>query len=94
MKFLINLLAPSSLKSGFAASQEFLKGKKTYLAGAILLLQAAAALVEQFCGLNGLGDFAAWLKDFAQNGAVQQFGLALAMMGLRAGISKSASPAE
>lgn len=88
MNWIIQLFIPKNLKKTFFASQEFLKGKKTYLAGAILTFQAIAMLIEQFVALNGLSDFVGWLRNITSNEAIQQFGLGLATMGIRAGISK------
>lgn len=92
MKKLINLFAPKKFKELFGKAQCCVKGKKTYLAGTILMLQAVAKLVEQFTGLEGLGGLYEWLQNIATNDAVQQFGVALGLMGIRAGISKTKTP--
>ncbi|MCX5783379.1 MAG: hypothetical protein NTW04_02925 [Elusimicrobia bacterium] len=90
INWMLKLVIPEKIAAVFSGAKNFLSGKKTYLAGAILVLQALSAIIEQFTALNGLADLVGWIKSVAGNSAIQQFGLALGMMGLRAGISKSA----
>jgi len=86
---LLNLLSPQSVTKPLKTAQEYLSGKKTYLAAAILLLQALVSLLEQFAGLAGAGDVFNWLKDLPQNAVVYQAAQALAIFGLRAGLAKA-----
>lgn len=94
MMKLLALFVPSKVKDGFVSTQGFLSGKKTYLAASILLLQALAAIVDQIIGLNGVSGLLGWLKDMGSNEAIAQFGVALGLLGLRAGVEKSKEPVE
>lgn len=91
---LITLFVPSKIKSGFSTAQLFLDGKKAYIAGAILILQALLTMIEQICALNGLSEFIGWLKELGNNGALEQFGIGLGMIGLRHATAKASSESE
>ena len=86
MSFFINLFAPKKYADMFSACQEWLKGKKTYIAGAILLLQATAGIIDELTGLKGLGGLLSWLKDIGNDTFIQQFSVALGILGFRAAL--------
>jgi hypothetical protein len=92
MRFLATLFAPQKARDAFCAAQEWLKGKKTYLAASVMLLQACAALADQFCALHGVGDLVSWVSNFASNDAATRAAQAFALMFLRNGIATSLPP--
>jgi len=91
MSYIINLLLPEKLKEIFASAQQFLSGKKTYIAAAAMLVQSLAALADQVCGLNGVSAFVDMLRNIGANQTMLTIAQSLAIMGLRAGIAKAAA---
>jgi C4-dicarboxylate transporter len=89
LNFLAKLIVPSKVGEILGKVQEFLKGKKTYIAGSVLLLQAIGMYVDTFSGLDGIGGVINWIKEIGSSDATLKFFEALAIMGLRAGISKT-----
>ena len=89
MNWIANTIAGNKAVEGFLAVQKFLSGRKTYLAGGILLLQGLTCLVDQVIGLNGLGDAMNWAKSLGDNGCLGKVAEGLGLLGLRAGIAKS-----
>lgn len=80
--WLLGLILPKKVGEIVGKIQLFLDGKKTYLAGAIVILQAVMMLIEQFIGMSGLADIFSWLKGIASNPAILQIGAGLGMIGL------------
>ena len=81
MKFLINLLAPSSLAGYFTTVQKFLDGKKTYIGAAIALLQGLLGVITQICAMHGLGDLYTWMQSVQTNTSVLEVAAAIAAIG-------------
>jgi len=88
-KFLINLLTPKKYKVIFAKMKNFLKGKKSYFAGAILVLQGTAKIVDSFTGLETVGAFADWIGTVIQSEGGTLVVSGLAVFGIRAGLEKN-----
>lgn len=88
-KFLINMLTPKKYKTMFTITKNILKGKKAYIAGAILVLQGLAKVVDSFVGVETVGHFADWLGTVigSEGGVLIMNGLAV--FGIRAGIEKN-----
>ena len=71
-------------------TQKFLNGKKSYIAGSILLLQGLSCLVDQFVALQGAGAIVEYLKTIHANECLTKIAEGLGIMGIRAGIAKAA----
>ena len=72
----------------FLKVKDFLKGKKTYIAAAVLLLQALLGYVDQLLALGGIGQFGEWIFSLPANGSTVMLAEALALFGIRAAISR------
>ncbi len=70
-------------------ARSFLQGKKTYLAAAILLLQALMGYIEQSLALSSIADLFNWLKTLPTSEATMQLASALGLFGIRAAMSSS-----
>ena len=66
----------------------FLKGKKSYLAGTVMAVQGIITIIEQFSELKGITQLLTWVKKFLSNEGTMLLMQGLAIMGIRAGISK------
>ncbi len=71
-------------------ARSFLQGKKTYLAAAILLLQALMGYIEQSLALSTIADLFNWLKTLPTSESTMQLASALGLFGIRAAMSSSA----
>ena len=87
---IVGFLIPSKAVNAFKGAQNFLDGKKTYLAGIIILLQGVLTLVEQFHSLGNVSDFLVWVKNMVSNDGFLRITEALAVFGFRAAIDKNA----
>lgn len=87
--WLLGLIIPKKVVDIMGKAQEFLNGKKTYLAGTIVLLQGLMLLIEQFIGFTGIGDILEWAKGMATNPAILQIGAGLAVFGIGHKLDKS-----
>lgn len=88
-KFLINLFLPKKYKELFVKMQNLLKGKKSYIAGGILILQGVAKIVDAFVGFESVGHFADWIGTVLQSEGGILIMNGLAVFGIRAGIEKN-----
>jgi hypothetical protein len=87
--FLINLFTPKKYKDMFKKIQQVLKGKKSYIAGAILVLQGLVKIVDTVTGLESIGQFVDWIGTvFNSEGGILIMN-GLAVFGIRAGIEKN-----
>jgi hypothetical protein len=86
--FLVNIFAPKKYKIMFKNIQKCLKGKKSYLAGGILVLQGLAKIIDTFAGFDSLGQFVDWIGTALQSDGMQTIVGGLAVFGIRAGIGK------
>jgi len=86
----ISFLVPGKVTNLFSGLQSFLSGKKTYLAAAILLLQAVGMMVDQFTGLNGVGGLYEMIKNLTSGEGFSRLMEALAVFGLRAALPAAA----
>lgn len=85
---ILNFLMPAKLKNFLLKIREFLRGKKTYIAALILLLQALLGYLDQAVAFNTFADFATFLQNLPTNEATSLLVEALALFGLRASIKK------
>ncbi|MGB2579679.1 hypothetical protein AAIR98_001598 [Elusimicrobium simillimum] len=83
---IFGFLAPSKLINAVKGVKGFLAGKKTYLAGAIVLLESLSMLVEQFLGMEGVADIVDAAKNFATNDGLLRMAEAFAIFGIRAAL--------
>jgi len=83
---ILDFFVPGKVKDLFKSVQEFMAGKKTYLAGAIIVLEALIMLVEQFAGMKGVAEFTAAVKNFAANDGIIRLAEGLAVFGIRAAL--------
>lgn len=90
IKILTKIFIPSKVGDVFAKTQGFLKGKKSYLAGVAIILQGIIMMVEQFSELKGISDLLMWFKELLSNEGTILLMQGLAIMGIRAGITKQA----
>ena len=72
----------------FLKVKDFLKGKKTYIAAAVLLLQALLGYIDQLLAIGGVGEFGEWLFSLPANGATVLLAEAMALFGIRAAIGR------
>ena len=85
---ILKFLLPAKLKNALIKIREFLKGKKTYIAALILLLQALLGYLDQAVSLNSFADLATFLQGLPTSEATSLLVEALALFGLRASIKK------
>ncbi len=85
---ILKFLMPAKLKNILLKIREFLRGKKTYIAALILLLQALLGYLDQAVSLNNFADLATFLQNLPTNEATSLLVEALALFGLRASIKK------
>ena len=90
VNWILGKLAGVGVVRAFLTVQGFLSGKKSYLAGSILILQGVLCLAEQVAALNGLADLGGLLRDILDNPCLTQIANGLGIMGIRAGITKAA----
>jgi len=83
---ILKYLMPQKLIDFVFGAKEFLRGKKTYLAATILLLQALFGYTEQVLDINSVAGFIDFLGGFAANEATIRLAEALALFGIRAAI--------
>lgn len=88
IKILTKIFLPSKVKDIFDKLQNILKGKKSYLAGAVMILQGIILTLEQFSELKGISEIVEWIKQFLSSEGTVLVMQGLAIMGIRAGISK------
>ena len=86
----VSFLIPSKVGNIFKNAQNFLRGKKTYLAGAIILLEGVLMLLDQFSTLGSTAELLVWLKNILSNDGFIRMAEALAIFGFRAALSKKA----
>ena len=87
------LVAGNAAVQGLVKFQTWLKGKRTYLAGSIMILQGLTCLLDQVTGWGGLADALTWLRGLGDNGCVTQISEGLGLMGLRAALSQAKAQA-
>ena len=85
---ILKFLMPTKLKNGLIKIREFLKGKKTYIAALILLLQALLGYLDQAVSLNNFADLATFLQGLPTNEATSLLVEGLALFGIRASLKK------
>lgn len=83
---ILKFLLPAKLKNALIKIREFLKGKKTYIAALILLLQALLGYLDQAISLNSFADAATFLQGLPTSEATSLLVEALALFGIRASI--------
>jgi len=88
-KFISEFFTSAKASEVFAAVRNFLKGKKTYIAATIMLLQAVLSYIDQTLALTSLSQFITWAQGLATNSATLLFAQALAIFGVRAAIKKT-----
>jgi hypothetical protein len=88
-KFLINLFLPSKYKDIFKKSQDMLKGKKSYIAGLILVLQGLFKVIGTYTGFENAGQLVDWLGSAINSEGAILIMNGLAVFGIRAGIKKT-----
>ena len=92
VNFVLNKLGGAKLVAGLLAAQSFLSGKKTHLAGGILILQGLSCLLDQILGLGGLGDVIGFVKSLPADACVAQIAQGLGLVGVRVAITKASQP--
>ena len=88
---ILKFLMPAKLKNFLLKIRDFLKGKKTYIAALILLLQALMGYLDAAVSLNNFADLASFLQNLPTSEATSLLVEALALFGLRASIKKKQS---
>lgn len=88
LKIIAKIFLPSKIKEILAVLQSFLKGKKSYLAGSVMILQGIIMTLERFTELQGISDIINWLKQFLSEQGSILIIQGLAVMGIRAAVSK------
>ena len=86
--FVAKFLIPQKALDGLKNVQDWMSGKKTYLAGSILILQGALEIVNQFVALGGASDILAFVKTIMSSNGMILILNGLAAMGLRAAVDK------
>lgn len=94
MNWILGKLAGGKLVGAFLAIQAFLSGRKSYLAGSILLLQGFSCLIDQVVGLGGLSDAINMTKGLGQSECLQKIAEGLGIIGIRGGIAKANAAKE
>ncbi len=87
LNFISKFFMPQKVISFFIAVRNFLKGKKTYLAATIILLQALLSYIDQTLAITSLSGFWQWAQGLATNEATLHVAEALAVFGFRAAIA-------
>ncbi len=85
---ILKTIVPQKLINFLIKIRDFLKGKKTYIAASVLLLEALLSYLNQAIDFNTMADFAAWIQGLASNPASLKAAEALALFGIRAAIAK------
>jgi len=85
-KFLINLFLPKKYKNMFVKLKSILKGKKAYIAGAIMILQGLSLTVDTVVSFENIGQFVDWIGTFMGSDGGLKVVEGLAVFGIRAGI--------
>jgi len=85
---ILKYLVPQKLIDFALKVKEFLKGKKTYIAAAVLLLQALLGYTEQIITIETAAGFTAWLKGLSINASTTHLAEALGLFGIRAAIGR------
>ena len=93
MSFFINLFAPKKYAEMLSACQEWLNGKKTYIAGSIALLQGLLLVIGQLCALHGIGDLYTWLQSISTNQGILEISGAMALFGIGHKLDKNTDAA-
>jgi len=89
LKLLIKLFTPKKYKEGFLCCKNFLKGKKSYLVGFILVLQGSLKIIEQICGMEGISELVPLIQNIANHEGFLMLMNGLGIIGIRAGIDNS-----
>jgi len=93
MNKLLNILAGLALGQKAVATlktvQGWLGGRKSYLAGSVLILQGALCLIGEIEKAGGVADLLGLLKNLATHPGATQVAEGLGIIGLRAGIAKT-----
>jgi len=87
-KMLINLFTPKKYKEKFSLCQGILKGRKAYLAGAIMILQGVSLMLDTVVDFATIGDFINWCGSALLSDGGILISQGLAIMGVRAGVAK------
>lgn len=87
LNFISKFFMPQKVISFFTAVRNFLKGKKTYLAATIILLQALLSYIDQTLAITTISGFWQWAQGLASNEATLHVAEALAVFGFRAAIA-------
>ena len=66
LNFISKFLMPQKIFTFFTAARNFLKGKKTYLAATIILLQALLSYIDQTLAITSLSGFLDWARALLQ----------------------------
>lgn len=72
----------------FNAFQLFLRGKKTYIAATVILLEGLGIMTEQIAALASVPEALDWLKNITLNDGLIKMAEALAIFGFRAAITR------
>lgn len=94
LNFISKFLMPQKIFTFFTAVRNFLKGKKTYLAATIILLQALLSYIDQTLAITSLSGFLQWAQGLASNEATLHVAEALAVFGFRAAIDVKTAAAS
>jgi hypothetical protein len=92
INWILSKIAGKGATDALVKTQGFLSGKKTYVAGTILILQGLTCLIEQFSGLSGLAGVIGLLRSANENECLTKIAEGLGLMGLRAAMNKPAVP--
>lgn len=85
---ILKILMPQKLINFLIKIRDFLKGKKTYIAASILLLEALLTYFYQAIDFSSIADLSAWIQGLATNPGSIKVAEALALFGIRAAIAK------
>lgn len=88
---LLCLVVGGKVAQGVLRAKDFVAGRKSYVLGTILLLQGVSCYLESVEGVHGLGDLLKVLRALPDSPCYEKITGGLAIMTLRAGISKSGS---
>ncbi|MDR0953648.1 MAG: hypothetical protein LBM71_05700 [Elusimicrobiota bacterium] len=92
---ILKLIAPQKIKDTFFKVKNFLKGKKTYLAASILLLQSLLSYLDQTLAMTSFDQLIPWIKALGENPATLHLAEALGLFGIRAALgSKKTDSAQ
>ena len=87
LNFISKFLMPQKILNVLNTVREFLKGKKTYLAATIILLQAVLSYIDQTLAINSVSAFMEWARGLASNEATLHLAEALAVFGVRSALT-------